>query len=395
MALAQRVGGRRQPGSGNQWHSRGDVKVGNEWLWEAKFTDAPIFSVTSALLQKIQSEAYLARCEFWGVEVWFRGEDVRLMVLCSEYVENRWNAGWFGSLEETKILEDTLSFRIRPWFRPELFSAYVFPWGRVFLCGKGVFQAMQDHKPTTVDVGGVLYSLLSDENNKPSNRSLGCIGGSSLHQCRRRSFYRLTHVEPKPCWTPEQLMVFHIGSWVHDGLQTKLKALLGGILQCEVRVENAEYSFQGSADGVLRLTPGVEIAWPESWVGDQTLGWVDGLYETLTAGNSILLEIKTCSSLPNQPSPEHMMQAVSYAHFLGLSHLCFLYVKKSDGSFVSFTVPAKQPAVLREVLERLQYLRSKKERGEPPPQEISHECRSCEYQWTCQPKKVSHATEST
>lgn len=57
--VAEDLGGRRQPGSGNQWHAKGDVKS-PEFLIECKQTDKLSYRLERAVLDKIETEAILA-----------------------------------------------------------------------------------------------------------------------------------------------------------------------------------------------------------------------------------------------------------------------------------------------------------------------------------------------
>lgn len=54
--LAKDLGGKVQPGSGNQWHSKGDVKVkrksGDRWLIEAKHTEKKQFTLKEQVLKE-------------------------------------------------------------------------------------------------------------------------------------------------------------------------------------------------------------------------------------------------------------------------------------------------------------------------------------------------------
>ena len=51
-------GGKRQPGSGNQWHAKGDVK-GEALLIECKSTSNASYGLKLELLEKINREAVL------------------------------------------------------------------------------------------------------------------------------------------------------------------------------------------------------------------------------------------------------------------------------------------------------------------------------------------------
>lgn len=55
--LAQLVGGKTQAGSGNQWHSKGDV-IDKEFLHECKYTQKKSFSVSIKLWEEIDQKAF-------------------------------------------------------------------------------------------------------------------------------------------------------------------------------------------------------------------------------------------------------------------------------------------------------------------------------------------------
>ena len=57
--VAADLGGKTQPGSGNQWHSKGDVSA-KDYLVECKSTVNDSISVKVAVLEKIENEAILA-----------------------------------------------------------------------------------------------------------------------------------------------------------------------------------------------------------------------------------------------------------------------------------------------------------------------------------------------
>jgi hypothetical protein len=54
--LAQKTGGRRQPGSGSGWLHPNDVRTEN-MLWECKTTDAQSFTIKIADWEKLRSNA--------------------------------------------------------------------------------------------------------------------------------------------------------------------------------------------------------------------------------------------------------------------------------------------------------------------------------------------------
>ena len=56
LRIAEDIGGRRQPGSGNQAHAKGDVRKKGEFRIEAKFTRAKQFTLKREELDKINGE---------------------------------------------------------------------------------------------------------------------------------------------------------------------------------------------------------------------------------------------------------------------------------------------------------------------------------------------------
>lgn len=56
LRLASKMGGRKQIGSGNQAHAKGDVRKKGEWRVEAKYTRNKSFPLSREILDKISSE---------------------------------------------------------------------------------------------------------------------------------------------------------------------------------------------------------------------------------------------------------------------------------------------------------------------------------------------------
>jgi hypothetical protein len=71
-ATAERLGGKRTPGSGNQWHSKNDVKS-KEWLVENKTTEKERYSLKISDLRSLLMNAILEEKKP-VMEVEFRGK---------------------------------------------------------------------------------------------------------------------------------------------------------------------------------------------------------------------------------------------------------------------------------------------------------------------------------
>jgi len=62
-AVAKRLGGKVQPGSGSQWMRKGDVST-PDFLVECKVTEKQSYRLTRAVLDKIEQEAAMENLEY-------------------------------------------------------------------------------------------------------------------------------------------------------------------------------------------------------------------------------------------------------------------------------------------------------------------------------------------
>ena len=84
-ALALRVGGKTQAGSGNQWHSKGDVED-KAFLHECKYTKNKSFSVSIKLWEEIEEKAFQMGGKHPAVELLLGEgqENLKLIVLSED-----------------------------------------------------------------------------------------------------------------------------------------------------------------------------------------------------------------------------------------------------------------------------------------------------------------------
>lgn len=76
--LAKDFGGEVQSGSGNVWNKKGDVRAGNKFLIEGKYTSKKSFSLTLKLWDKIYGEALdNFRLPMMGIKI----QDTEIVVL--------------------------------------------------------------------------------------------------------------------------------------------------------------------------------------------------------------------------------------------------------------------------------------------------------------------------
>lgn len=77
--LAARLGGRRQPGSGNQWHSKADVKS-KRFVVECKTTEKDQYILKKKDLDALRRIAIFERRE-WAFQIDLNGMPVVVMPL--------------------------------------------------------------------------------------------------------------------------------------------------------------------------------------------------------------------------------------------------------------------------------------------------------------------------
>ena len=91
QSLAQRVGGKTQAGSGNQWHSKGDV-IEKDFLTECKYTKNKSFRISVDLWEEISEKAFAMGGKTPAVEILLGEgqENLKLIVLSEDdYLELR------------------------------------------------------------------------------------------------------------------------------------------------------------------------------------------------------------------------------------------------------------------------------------------------------------------
>lgn len=83
--LAQLVGGSTQAGSGNQWHSKGDV-IDKEFLHECKYTKHKSYSLSIKTWQEIDQKAFEMGGKIPAMEILLGEgqENLKLIVLSED-----------------------------------------------------------------------------------------------------------------------------------------------------------------------------------------------------------------------------------------------------------------------------------------------------------------------
>jgi len=69
--IAEEIGGRTQPGSGNTWHSKSDVRAILDLRIEAKYTDQDYYILKRADLFELEDAALRGGLEDWAMQVDF------------------------------------------------------------------------------------------------------------------------------------------------------------------------------------------------------------------------------------------------------------------------------------------------------------------------------------
>lgn len=82
--LAKRLGGKTQAGSGNQWHSKGDVET-KDYLLECKYTKYKSFKVSVDLWEEINDKAFTMGGKIPAIELLLgEGKENLKLIILSE-----------------------------------------------------------------------------------------------------------------------------------------------------------------------------------------------------------------------------------------------------------------------------------------------------------------------
>lgn len=112
--------------------------------------------------------------------------------------------------------------------------------------------------------------------------------------------------------------------------------------------------------------------------GFRLVGHVDAYHPD----KEVVLEIKTVSSIPEQPYRTHEMQASIYKELTNARHAYIIYISRGDGNIKVFEVNDSKTAI-RWAVERARQLHNSLARGEPPAPEANPLCQYCEFRQTC------------
>jgi len=391
-----RLGGVVQPGSGNQWHSRGDVRIEDYMLVENKFTDNQHIVLKEEVVLKIMDESFGSGKDHWAVDLWIRPLQWRVVAVCSHFVSRAVDGGYTLPSDIPHMHIQRKQVTLRPRSHTESpFIHITTNWGQdleFYLVSMKYMEKMMvavrdPELRQHLGQAKLLYRFYGEDlSRKPRERAIGVIGGSDLGSCKRKTWYRLTGNEPRSLFSADTQVIFRIGHAVHKFIQDDFTFLYGPrVFTPEVMTRRDEYCFQGALDGTFNLD-GIGEYSPEEWVGDATLIGLEHMHMAIADGAKLLLEIKSCSTIPNTPNPKHLLQAIGYGMSAGMTDICFLYVHKSSGQIVDFVRKVDNPSVQRTVNTELAYIVGKANDGTPPPREQTRNCRDCEYRWVCQPE---------
>lgn len=390
-SLAARVGGRRQPGSGNKIHAPGDVSIQDLMLMEAKYTERPYYFLNKDVLGKIRQEARRTQHSFWAMEIMFKcRRSVFVYVVDANFLLLHIPK---HTVSITINATNRRSIRIIPTHHASE-VVLVQGWDADFYLittttfQEGINNAMSTQTSEETgpfyDIGEVLHMVYGDLNNKESERTVGVIGPSSLGGCKRAAWYRLLYTKERPTVTPNMRIIFEIGHLVHKQIQTLLKEVFGDWFRAEVPAEIPKYHLHGSCDGLF-ARPHIDAELPTlpAWLSPDTRDLCGRILSTLSAGERMVIEIKTTSRVITEPIRKHLLQGTAYGMALGAHSICFLYINKSSGTITRFVRATANPVVQSEILTYLETVKGHLDAGTEPPRESDSDCTACHYRYVC------------
>jgi CRISPR/Cas system-associated exonuclease Cas4 (RecB family) len=217
----------------------------------------------------------------------------------------------------------------------------------------------------------VIARYLEDQNKKPHRNKPGEFHPSEMGRCARSLYYSYIGTEARQCIPAKLKLIFEHGHAIHTLLQDMLKDIYGGRFTAEVEVKT-DHPIVGHADGLLELK----------------------------SGKVVVIEIKSANDASykkaSSPLPGHAEQGHIYAGCLGVDSIRVLYYNKNDkveqGSLTElqlkeFLVPFDQ-TIFQAFEAKIAMVKECAQKKTPPPQEISNDCKTCRFFWTCQPQIV-------
>jgi CRISPR/Cas system-associated exonuclease Cas4 (RecB family) len=198
------------------------------------------------------------------------------------------------------------------------------------------------------------------ERSANHQRRVGVYYPSSLGYCLRKQYYAFYYPKAQ---SPAKLIVFALGDATHELVAMAL-AKSG-----DVKVDAVELPAK------LEVQGGVVLS-----------GRIDVLVAEL-AGEKVIMEIKSASSIPNRPYISHIIQIQTYLHTTGLTHGVITYVDKKSGDVKSFDV-LKDDSWLHTVKVRALELHTAVKSKLPPYKEAFsknklYECKGCDFAGIC------------
>lgn len=217
------------------------------------------------------------------------------------------------------------------------------------------------------DVMKEIERINVEGNKEPWTRKIGVYHPSSLNPaaCKRALWYDRTGQEPQSCIPPELQVIFDLGHALHDMVQAKLEKEFDDF-RSEVPVSAPELHIAGHCDGVFS---------DSEWV-----------FELKTVGESVF------SSLV-KPKTEHLYQIHCYMYALDIPRCQLLYLARATGKMRNWKVEFDQK-IFQDILDIINTIEDHIEEGTAPPKEPNKwVCRTCKFQYVCEPFKEAATGE--
>lgn len=206
-------------------------------------------------------------------------------------------------------------------------------------------------------------------------RSRGRLHPSSFKPdaCLQKHWYDLIddgeELEEKGNFQAETLMIFQMGHWAHEGLQSFASSMYGDTFQDEVYASIDDLFISGSCDGVRRI-PNLRYGFEFKTIKEQRFNELSGVQEA------------------------HTWQGTVYMKALDLPLMLFVYINKNNSHLLEFPLPFN-PELWSEIEETL--VQPVLEAGNDGPGAVTPRgkditkwtCKDCGYNHGCPLSKYS------
>lgn len=186
---------------------------------------------------------------------------------------------------------------------------------------------------------------------------------SEMSKCKRRIYYTRTGVKPTNGLTPKTFMRFFLGDAVHELLTLAAYEGFGDShFAHSVICRSEKLGIVGELDGIAQLD-----------------------------GHMVVVDFKSASGQSmaglSKPDESYVQQIIAYEKAMRIPQGALIYFDKEHLLLRGFDVP-QDNSVWHETLLTIMAVEKAVKAGEPPPYEVSYQCRECPYLQHCNPPRI-------